>query len=113
MCTEATAWAGQDGYSSKCDYSEQVHHVTAERGSNATATQEATFASFTKHSRAKRVSWGLCTFHVRHLDGFIIAEGSLPLPSFVHLVLQAAVYHTKLHLEHRFHFQVCTHAPLD
>lgn len=39
------------------------------------------------------------TFNIGHLDLFIIAESSLPPPRFVHLVLQAAVHHTKLQLK--------------
>lgn len=39
------------------------------------------------------------TFDVGHLDGLVVTKGSLSLPGLVHLVLQAAVHHTKLQLE--------------
>lgn len=39
------------------------------------------------------------TFDIRHLNQFIVTECSFPLPGSVHLVLQAAVHHTKLQLQ--------------
>lgn len=41
----------------------------------------------------------VCTFHIGHLDLLVVAESSLPLPCFVHLVFQAAVNNAKLQLQ--------------